>query len=204
MSAQRRITSRKVQKLQRAGLISSKIDPNSKPSKQTLAKLYKYRSVISGKEAAVRLDTAKSAKEFRDRIGQGGAGRVVIIPREKGEKFKVKDGQIVSTRTQYGQKIEKTIGDKFSAPRPGEKVYYTLPSRKRGLGSLKRRTFASFDEMLFYLTTYEINFEDIEDYIEVERTKPGSTLDKRVRSEYLTARNKLRKKRKKKRAKKAR
>lgn len=201
VTAQRKITARKIEKLQRAGLISAKLDPYAKPSQFTLNKISKYKAVISGKAAAVQLSSAAKAKEFRNRIGEGGQGKVVVISREKGEKFSVKDDKIKSIRTQYGQRIEKTIGEKFYAPRPGEKVYYTLPQRKRGLGTLKRRTFASFDEMLFYLTKYEIDFEDIEDYIEEERVKPGSATEKRVRSEYLEARNKLRKKRKKRQAK---
>lgn len=195
---QREITARKIRKLQSAGLISKNINPNKKPSTLTLNKFHKYREVLSGKKAAFRVSTAAKAKELRDKIGEGGIGRTVIVPREKGEKFHVgKDDKITSTRNQYGQKIHKVVGDKFAPPKPGERVYYTLPRRKRGLGQLKRRTFASFDEMLFYLTKYEIEFEDIEDYIETERVKEGSRTQKRVQQEYNAAREKLRKKRRK-------
>ena len=200
-SGQRAITAGKIKKLQRAGLISAKIDPYKKPSTITLNKISKYRSVISGKQAAVRLSSSKKAAELRKRIGEGGAGRVVIVSREKGEKFTVtKKDEIHSTRNQYGQKIHKTIGDKFSPPKAGEKVYYTLPRRKRGLGQLKRRTFASFDELLFYLTKYEVNFDEIEDYIEVEKFKDGSRKQKQVQREYNEARAKLLKKRRRSRS----
>lgn len=198
---QRLATARKIKKLQKSGLISSNINPYKKPSQITLNKLSKYKGVISGKQEAVRVSSAKKAKEYRDRIGEGGSGRTVIVPREKGERFRVTKGdKITSTRKQYGQTIHKTIGDKFTPPKAGERAYYTLPTRKRGLGKLKRKTFASFDEMLFYLNQYEINFEDIEDYIEVEKTREGSALDRRVRREYTAARNRLRKKRKKKKS----
>lgn len=185
-------TQRKIRKLQRAGILSPKIDPTKKPSKYVLAKFSKYRGVLSGRQAAISVSSSPKASELRNKIGEGGERKIVIVPREKGETFSVIRGdKIRSHRTQYGQKIEKTIGDKFSAPKAGERVYYTLPRRKRGMGLLKRRTFASFDEMLFYLTKYEVEFEDIEDYIEVERVKDGSRTQKRVAKEYNAARAKL-------------
>jgi len=195
---QRAITRGKIRKLQKAGLLSDKINPNARPSDYVKQQLYKYNSVISGKQAAVRLSSAKKAAELRSKIGEGGRGRVVIVPREKGEKFRVVSGdKIVSRRKQYGQTIEKTIGDKFSAPRAGEKIYYTIPRRKRGLGSLKRHTFSSFDEMLFYLQKYEIEFDDIEDYIEVERFTEGSRRQRQHQKEYNAAVRRLKNKRKK-------
>lgn len=198
-AAQRAITRGKIRKLQKAGILSGKIDADKPPSQFVKSQFYKYRSVISDKQAAVKLSSAKKAAELRNKIGEGGRGKIVIVPREPGEKFTVtKDDTIKSRRTQYGQRIEKTIGDKFSPPRAGEKVYYTIPRRKRGTGSLKRRTFASFDEMLFYLTKYEIEFEDIEDYIEVERVHDGSRKQKQVAKEYNAARAKLLRKRKRK------
>ena len=191
---QRAITRGKIRKLQRAGLLSAKINANKKPSKYVLSQLYRFRGLTAPRPsvAAVRVSSARKAAEYRNKIGAGGRGRVVVIPREKGEKFHVtsKD-EIKSTRQAYGQTISKTIGDKFLPPKEGERVYYTLPRRKRGLGSLKRRTFASFDEMLFYLTKYEIDFEDIEDYIEVERVREGSPTAKRVADEYNSAVRKL-------------
>lgn len=196
-SRQRAFTRAKIRKLQRAGLLSSKINANARPSNYVKAAFYKYGKVISGKQAAVKVSDAKRAKALRQRIGEGGHGKIVIVSREKGEKFKIdKKGDITSTRRAYGQTITKTIGDKFTAPLAGEKIYYTLPRRKRGLGSLKRRTFASFDELLFYLQKYEIDFEDIEDYIEVEKFKAGSATQKRVQREYNAASRKLKNKRK--------
>jgi len=197
-ASQRAITRGKIIKLQKSGLISGKINPDKAPSNYVKNQFYKYRSVISGKAAAVKLSNAAKAKEIRAKIGEGGQGRVVVIPREKGEKFRVENDTIKSTRTQYGQRIEKTVGDKFTAPRSGEKVYYTLPHRKRGLGKLKRKTFSSFDEMLFYLEKYEIEFEDIEDYIEVERFKEGSRRQKQVQGEYRAAVRRLKRNRKRK------
>lgn len=175
-ASQRAITRGKILKLQRAGLLSGKIDPDKAPSNYTKNAFYKYRGVLSGRQAAVKLKSSDKAAEMRRRIGDGGRGKVVIVPREKGEKFRVtKSDEIVSTRQQYGQTIEKKIGSKLGrSPGPGERVYYTIPRRRRGGKYLKRQTFSSFDEMLYYLSKYEIDFTDIEDYIEVETVKAGS------------------------------
>lgn len=201
-SGQQAITRRKIIKLQKAGLLSAKIDPDKRPSKIVLSKFDKYRGVLSGRLAAVKVSSSAKAKELRGRLGEGGQGKVVIVPREKGEKFRVVGDTIKSTRVQYGQRIEKTIGDKFSPPKAGEKIYYTIPRRKRGLGQLRRHTFASFDELLFYLSKYEIEFDEIEDYIEVEKFAEGSTRQRQHQREYDTARAKLIKRRKRKPAKK--
>jgi hypothetical protein len=199
VSSQRAITRGKIKRLQRAGLISAKVDAGRKPSPHTIQQIYKYRSVLSGKTAAVKVSSSKKAKELRGRIGAGGQGRVVIIPRETGERFRVtRKDEIKSTRRAYGQVVEKTIGDKFTPSKPGEKIYYTIPTRRRGLGSLKRRTFASFDEMLFYLEKYEINFEDIEDYIEVERFREGSYRERKHKREYNKAVRRLKRGRRRK------
>jgi hypothetical protein len=197
--SQRAMTSGKIKKLQRAGLLSDRIDPDTKPSKYVVNQLYKYRGVLSGRQAAVKVSSAAKASELRSRIGEGGTGRVVIVPREKGERFKVsKTDEIKSTRRAYGQTIHKTIGEKFTAPKPGQRLYYTIPRRKRGLGELKRHTFASFDEMLFYLEKYEIDFDDIEQYIEVERFSEGSRRERQFKREYNEAVRKLKNKRKRK------
>lgn len=194
-AGQRAITRGKIIKLQRAGLLSRNINPDKAPSNIVKNKFYKYRSVISGKQAAVKLSTAKKAAAMRHKIGYGGAGKVVILPREKGEKFRVVKDTITSKRPAYGQTIEKTIGDKFLPPRPGEKVYYTIPARRRGTTHIKRRTFSSFNELLKTFEKYEISFEEVEDYIEVERFAPGSRRERQHRKEYLDARNRLARKR---------
>lgn len=194
-AGQREITRRKIVKLQKAGLLSSKINPDARPSKFILSKFDKYKGVLSGRQAAVKISSSAKAKELRGRLGEGGQGKIVIVPREKGEKFRVVGDTIKSTRVQYGQRIEKTIGDKFTAPKAGEKIYYTIPRRKRGLGQLRRHTFASFDELLFYLSKYEIEFDDIEDYIEVERFADGSQRQIQHQREYDVARAKLIKRR---------
>ncbi len=196
--AVRAITRGKIRKLQRAGLLSKSIDLNARPSDYVLSQLYKYREVISGKQAAVKVSSSAKASALRHKIGAGGRGTVVIIPRERGERFRVTKGdEIKSTRKAYGQTIDKTIGDKFSPPRPGEKIYYTIPKRTRGAGQLKRRTFASFNELIFYLQSYDINFEDMEDYIEVERFKEGSYRQRQHAKEYNTAVRKLKRNRRK-------
>jgi len=186
-------TQRKIRKLQRAGILSPKIDPTKKPSKYVLAKFDKYRGVLSGRQAAVRLSSEKKAAEYRRKIGEGGQGKTVLITREKGERFRVVDDTIKSKRTAYGQTIDKVVGDKFDRPKTGEKVYYTLPRQSKGK-IFKRRTFASYDELLFFLNSSSGNgysFDDLKTYIEVERFKEGSRNAKRVQKEYNSARSKL-------------
>lgn len=199
--SQRAITRGKIRKLQRAGLLSSKVNVNRKPSKYILSQLYKYKSVISGKEAALKISSSAKAQEYRNRIGYGGRGKIVVIPKERGERFRVtKTDEIKSTRKAYGEVINKTIGDKFTPPKPGERLYYTIPRRKRGLGSLKRHTFASFDELLFYISKYDIEFDEIEKFIEVERFAAGSRRERQFKREYATAVRKLKRNRKNRRS----
>lgn len=183
--SQRAITRGKIRKLQRAGLLSEKINANKKPSQFVKAKLYKYRRVISGKDAAVRVSSGVKARDYRKRIGAGGEGRTVVVPREKGERYRVtKKDEIKSTRKVRGETISKTIGTEVRKPVGAEKLYYTIPKRTRGVGELKRRTFASYDELQFYLEKYEIDFDDIQDYIEVERRTDSA------RAKYLREREK--------------
>lgn len=180
----------KVRKLQRAGLLKN-IDVRKKPTPGVFAQFTKHKDILSGRVAPLRASSRTKAKEIRSKLGVKGTGTYVYIPREKGERVTItKAGKIKSKRTRYGQTIEKEIGGKIEPPKPGEKFYYTLPYRKRGLTGLARHTFASFDEMLFYLTRYEINFEDIEDYIEVEKVHDGSAKDQTLHTKYVKERRK--------------
>jgi hypothetical protein len=183
---------RKVEKLQRAGLIGP-VDTRKRPTPYILGQLTRYKEVIAGRATVVKAPSAAKARELRKRLGVKGSGRAVVVPREPGEKIRIdKEGVIKSTRKRYGQTIKKTIGDRSSIQRPTDNVkrYYTLPHRRRGTRNLKRTTFASFDEMLFYLEKYEIDFEEIEDYIEVEEFKKGSRKEKQARQKYDADREK--------------
>lgn len=180
----RRIYAAKVRKLQKAGLLKG-VNPDKKPTPAVHGVFRKYQDLLTGRAAAVQAPTGEKARELRKRLGVRGSGKTLIIPREKGERITVtKAGIVKSHREAYGQTIDKEIGAKIAPPAPGEKIYYTIPRRKRGLGMLKRHTFASFDEMLFYLEKYEVDFEDIEDYIETEKFREGSRKGKRLRKEY--------------------
>lgn len=200
---------RKAKKLQKAGLLSSKLDLSVKPSSHTLNILYKYHDVVSGKAAVVKADTASQAADLRGKFHFKGRGKAVVIRREKGEKFRLtKSGEIQSTRPNPlnpSQKIQKTIGKGYQ-PRPdkGGRIYYTIPERTRGAGKIKRRTFSSFDELLYYLEKYEINFEDMEDYIEVEEFVEGSPEQTRIAEKVSSERAKATKRYKRKKARAAR
>lgn len=180
--AQRRATRRRaVEKLQSVGLLG-KVDLRKRPSKGERAKVIKYRDLISGRAQVVKAPNKRAASQLRGKFGLKGADRVLVVPREKGEKFRLtKEGELKSTRQAFGQTVHKTIGEKFSPTfkRPANaKAYYTIPSRVRGTGKLKRKTFANFDELLYYLMSYDIGFEDIEDRIEIEEFEQGSPHEK--------------------------
>jgi hypothetical protein len=203
---------RDIKKLQDAGLIG-KVDLRKHATPAVKRTLDRYRSFLLGKESAVQAHTIKEARQLRRKFGLKGSGKTIVIPREKGERFNVTSkGEITSTRPNPAnpdEKIKKTIG-KTGAKRTGnEKAYYTLPERQRGLGRVKRHTFASFDEMLYYLNAYDISFDDIEDFIEIEEVLPTSrrakTLDKKIAEErhaaYLRRKRRGKKRKPKKRRK---
>lgn len=178
---QRRFFKKQVERLQRLGLMG-KIDLRKKASAATIRQVERYKDLLVGKAAAVKTDKATAAA-LRKEFGLRGRGGTVVIPKEKREKFRVTAaGELKSTRPGYieGETITKIVSKKFHAPKPGEKAYYTIPERTRGAGKLKRRTFSTFDEMLYYLSKYEINFEDIEDRIEVEYVEPAGRKGKRL------------------------
>jgi len=195
----RRIYVAKVKKLKRAGLLQN-VDPRKKPTPAILGVLTKYKDVLTGRSAVVKARDKNKASEIRKRLGLRGSGNTIIVPREKGEKIRItKGGEIKSTRKRYGQTIRKTIGAKIEPPPKNVKRYYTIPTRKRGLSNLKRHTFASFDELLFYISKYEINFEDVEEYIEVEEFAPNSEGQEKIEKKITRERKRASKKRRRKR-----
>jgi hypothetical protein len=184
-SQQRREYKAKIKKLQDAGLIG-KVDTRKHASPATKRILEKYKGFLAGRESAVNAPDAKTARELRRKFGFKGKGKTVIIPRERGERFRIsKKGELTSERPnpiEPKTKIKKTFGEKTtSPPGPGERLYYTLPERRRGGTRLRRVTFASFDEMLYFLNNYDINFEDVEDYIEIEKVTVSSARDRSLR-----------------------
>ena len=206
----------KVKKLQNAGLIG-KVDLRKNADKATLRTIEKYKGLLNHKEGIVRADSVKQATELRKKFGFTGKGKTVVIPREKGERFSItKKGEIKSVRpnpVEPTTRIRKTFGEKLKTPpAKGDKLYYTLPERKRGLGRVKRKTFSSFDEMLFYLNSYDIDFDDVEDYIEIEEVVGGGSRDTALKEKiaaerhqrYLAKKRKSRKKPKRKASRKRR
>ena len=173
-----------IKKLQRAGLIGD-VDFRKKATPAIVRRLEKYKSVLVGKASVVQAPDLTTARNLRKTLGLKGSGKSIVIPREKGERYKLKKstGEIVSRRRGFneGEIIEKTLGSRFPAPPPahsGRRLYYTIPERTRGAGRLKRKTFGSFDEMLFYMAQYDIDFSSLEDRIEVEEITTGSRFDK--------------------------
>lgn len=205
---QREIYRSNIKKLQRAGLIGP-VDFRKKASPGIVRKLEKYRSVIIGKAATVKATDAKTAARLRKTLGLTGTGKTIIIPKEKGERYgyKKSTGEIQSKRKGYnqGETITKTLSKGFPATPArgsGKRLYYTIPERTRGAGKLKRKTFGSFNEMLYYLSKYEVSFEDIEDRIEVEEITRGGRTDKtrqkKIHNERASAIARFKRKRKRK------
>lgn len=207
---QRDIYKSNIKKLQRAGLIG-KVNLSKKATPAIVRRLEKYRSVLIGKATTVKAPDEKTARRLRKTLGLKGSGKTIVVPREKHERysFEKSTGDIVSKRKGYneGEIIHKRLGQPFPAAPPDKnsRLYYTIPARTRGAGALKRKTFSSFDEMLYYLSRYEVEFEDIENRIEIEEIKTGSTRDiklqQKIHEEREAGRRRL--KRRKARAKKA-
>lgn len=209
-NAQRNFTKKKVEKLQRAGLLGD-VDFRKPLPKTVIDRLHKYNSLITGKATAVKAPSVKEAARLRKTLGLKGSGRTIVVPKEKKEKYTYQKstGEIVSTRPGYnqGETIKKTLGPKFVAkpePGSGKRLYYTIPERTRGSGRLKRKTFSSFDEFLFYLSAYDINFEDIEERLEVEEVRDNSAKDKRLKNKIHDEREKAAKRYKRRNARKKR
>lgn len=194
-----------IKKLQRAGLIGD-VDLRKKATPATIRKIEKYRSYLHGKAQAVRAPDKATAARLRKTLGLKGSGKTIIVPKEKGERFTFQKStnEIVSTRKGYveGETIKKTLSKGFPAKPEegsGKRLYYTIPERTRGAGKLKRKTFGSFDEMLYYLGKYDVNFEDIEDRIEIEEVRTGSRKDKvrqkKIHDDRAAASKRLKRKR---------
>lgn len=181
---QRDIFKANIKKLQRAGLIGD-VDFRKKADAATIRRLEKYKAVLVGKAAVVKAPDLATARRLRKTLGLQGSGKTIIVPKEKGEKYTLQKstGEIVSTRKGYnpGETIKKTLSKGFPTKPPAssnKRLYYTIPERTRGAGKLKRKTFGTFDEMLYYLSKYEVRFEDIEDRIEIEEITIGARKDK--------------------------
>lgn len=203
---QRDAYKKNVQKLQRAGLIGA-VDFRKKADPKAVKAIEKYRSILAGKATTVKAPDLATARRLRKTLGLKGSGKTLIIPKEKGERYKFQKstGEIISERPGYskGEKIKKTLGSGFPAePSAGSnrRLYYTIPERTRGASKLKRKTFGTFNEMLYYMSKYDIRFEDIEDRIEVEEITRGGRADKRRQKTIHDERAAAIKRRKRKKA----
>jgi len=160
-------------RLQRAGLLD-KVNLRLKRDPKAQRAIIKYRQYLLGHVAAVKTDHAKDvAKKF----GYAKRGNTVMIPRAKHERISVnKSGEIVSkypNPLDKNKTITRKTGAKLRAPKAGEKVYYTIRERRRGLGTLKRTTFAKFDDLLEYLAAYDIDWDNVEPFFETEIVSGG-------------------------------
>jgi hypothetical protein len=161
---------KKVAKLQRAGLLG-KVNLRLNRDPKAVRAIIKYNDYLSGKVAAVKAPDKATARELSTQLGLKRRGETLLVPREKREtNFRItKSGELKSQRPNpLGGKITRTTGKKTKPPKEGERVYYTIRERRRGLGTIKRTTFAKFDDLLEYLAAYDLNWEDVEPYFETE------------------------------------
>jgi hypothetical protein len=205
---QRKILKANILKLQKAGLIGE-VDFRKKATPATIRKLEKYRAVLVGKAAAVQAPDLATARRLRKTLGLKGSGKTIIVPREKGERYRVEKstGDIVSTRKGYGEGeiIHKRLSKNFPVePRPesDKRYYYTIPEKTPGAAKLKRTTFGSQNELLFYLSKYGVSFEDMQDYLEVEQIRRGGRADKRRQKTIYEERQKAKRRFKRRKPKK--
>lgn len=161
---------KKVAKLQRAGLLG-KVNLRLKRDPKAVRAIIKYSDYLSGKVAAVKAPDKATARDLSTKLGLKRKGETLLVPREKREtNFRItKSGELRSERPNpLGGKITRTTAKKTKPPKEGERTYYTIRERRRGLGTIKRTTFATFDDLLEYLAAYDLNWEDVEPYFETE------------------------------------
>lgn len=162
---------RNAERLQRAGLLD-KFNKRLKRDPKAVRAIIRYDDFLKGKVSAVKTKTPKEAREVATKFGFKKRGDVVLVPREKHERITInRKGEVVSRRPNPRDKtqtITRKLGEPVEAPKKGERIYYTIRERRRGLGKIKRTTFAKFDDLLEYLNAYEINWDDVAPYFETE------------------------------------
>lgn len=117
--------------LREKGLYSGKLDLRKRPTRYQRAQLAKYDDVVTGKAAVLRPDRP-SAYRGTYRV----KGDAVIVPKQKGETLKVRNGEIVGVRKFKGGKVRTShkIGKAARELPPGEKrvVTYAVPFNSGG------------------------------------------------------------------------
>lgn len=180
-----------VAKLQKAGLLG-KVNLRLAHDPKARRAIIKYKDYLSGRSVAVKAPSGAVARQLSTDLGLKRRGQTLIVPKEKRERnFRVtKSGELKSDRPNPaapGEKITRNIGKRNKPPKAGERVYYTIRERKRGLGTLKRTTFSTFDDLLEYLNAYNLNWDDIEPYMETETIsehgRKARGYDKTIRKE---------------------
>lgn len=201
-----------IAKLQKAGLLG-KVNLRLAHDPKARRAIIKYQSYLSGKSAAVKAPSGDVARKLSTDLSLKRRGNVLLVPKERHEtKFRVtKSGELKSSRPNPaapGEKITRSIGKRNRPPKEGERTYYTIRERRRGLGTIKRTTFAKFDDLLEYLNAYNLNFDDIEQYIETETIsehgRKARGYDKTIRKERSEGHKRWARRRKRKAAKSSR
>ena len=160
--------------LKRKGLVSDKINAaKHKPTDYMLRQIRKYKPVLEGKAAVVKV-SKEDAKKFSDDFAV--KNRRVVVPKAEGEKvrYSKKTGQITGTRTQYGQKIKrrrlKIKTNEDIRRLEGKGIRFAIHFAG---GTVYRFSFADGDNgIITFMETYEQRernpFKNWHKYVEVE------------------------------------
>src|SRR5882762_1168351 len=81
------IYKRKARKLQSKGLLGD-VDFRKRADPKVIRAFEKYSDVLAGKATVVEAPTARKGRELRRKLGVGGKGKAVVVPKEsKSEKI---------------------------------------------------------------------------------------------------------------------
>lgn len=173
---------RALRKLISTGIYRGKVDLRKRPTKYQKSLISKYSDVLKGKAVVVEPDRPESYGEVFKRVGK----KKVVVPRRKGEKIKVIEGEIYTVR-----KVGKrTVKSKFKhvpkgerPARPKKNVQYAIQLAAPG-GELVWKRFPSYDELAKFLEGY--NYKGWPNYVVEEEI--GDEEDDELLWEKLEAR----------------
>lgn len=149
-----------LKKLRDLGLYKG--DLRKKPTKYALSKIAQFDDVLKGKATVV---APKNPGRFKNLFPT--VGKLVVVPRRKGERISVdKSGEIVSKRksgkhiiSARGKSVKR--GEKIPKPEPDRYVQYVIPFNSRDGVTWFR--FPSWDELQKFMAGYD--YKGWEDYV---------------------------------------
>lgn len=168
-----------IKKLRDLGIIRADLRRKN-PTPATKRALKKYRDVVEGRAAVLKV---KNPKSYKRAAGVRVVGKNVIVPRRKGERISIdkKSGRIVhkrkiGKRTTTGQGVVVKNGQR---PAKVERVAYAIPFAIGTSGNVEWFRFPTLEALHNFLTEYEKrhkrSYKNVDQYIVEE--KLGATRD---------------------------